>query len=237
MARQLLAGAFIAGAIDTVIAPRTRIESARELMDRGVPLLPDRLSPVRSPDPAQVVRITAAARVGGAMMLATGRAPRLAALILAAATVPAALTEQDFWNEDDPDRRSAKRIAFWKDAGLLGGTLIAAADSGPAPSLGWRARRRADALLHSGSDRDESRVSRLAEAVAQQAPAVWEIARDKGEHAAGVTREKGELLAAVAHDKGGQLAEIARRRGEQFGHVARDTGGRLAATYGGHAIA
>jgi putative oxidoreductase len=57
--------------------------------------------------------------------------------------VPTTLAGHRFWEEDDPARRHQQQIHFFKNLGLLGGLVLAAADTGGAPSLGWRARRAA----------------------------------------------------------------------------------------------
>ncbi|WP_405495305.1 DoxX family membrane protein [Nocardia sp. NBC_00511] len=230
IAHPLLAAAFVVDGVDTLLNPETRVKSANDLVQRGQQVLPERAAAVLPNDPARLVQVTAAVRVGGGLMLATGRLPRISALILAATTVPATLTERDFWNETDQQRRSAKRTAFLRDAGLLGGLLIAAADTGGRPSVGWRARRAADRLSRKVGDKGASPVAHLAEAVAQQAPVVWESLRDKGGHLAEVTREQGAQLAETVRDKGGELAETARDRGGEFAELARERTHELADT-------
>src|SRR5690606_15993546 len=93
----------------------------------------------------------AVAQVSGGVLLALGKAPRLASLVLAASVLPATVTQQDFWTEADPDKKQAKRAAFLKDVSLLGGLLIAGADTEGKPSLGWRGRRAAKAAAASVS--------------------------------------------------------------------------------------
>ncbi|HUJ66530.1 MAG TPA: hypothetical protein VLX59_13380, partial [Acidimicrobiales bacterium] len=47
------------------------------------------------------------------------------------------------WEETDEATKAQQRIHFIKNLGLLGGLILAAVDTEGAPSLGWRARRRA----------------------------------------------------------------------------------------------
>ncbi|MEV6769734.1 DoxX family membrane protein [Nocardia sp. NPDC051030] len=241
VAYPLLASAFIADGIETLRNPETRVKSATTLVQRGERALPDSVTAKLPTDPERVVRITAAVRIGGGVLLGLGRAPRLASMVLATTTIPVALTEHDFWNEPDKERRIAQRTAFLWDASLLGGLLIAASDTRGKPSLGWRARRAADRASRKLHDEGKGTVAQLADNVAAQAPAVWEAVRDRGEHLAGsarehgghlaeVARDKGEQVAEVARDRGEQLAEVARDRGEQFAEVARGKGGQLAET-------
>uniref|UniRef100_UPI0024568211 DoxX family protein n=1 Tax=Nocardia abscessus TaxID=120957 RepID=UPI0024568211 len=143
LARPLLATAFVVDGVDTLRRPDERVKAANALLERGQRQLPEEIATKLPSNPTTVVQVNALAQVSGGVLLALGKAPRLAALVLAATVVPAAVTEQDFWNEQDPARKSAKRTAFLKDLGLLGGLMIAAADTEGKPSLGWRGRRAA----------------------------------------------------------------------------------------------
>ncbi|MEU6565065.1 DoxX family membrane protein [Nocardia nova] len=221
LARPLLASAFVVEGIDTLMHPESRTQAATTLVSHGEQRLPDSVSTKLPADPARVVRINAAVRVGAGTMLALGRAPRIAALALAATVVPATVTEQDFWNESDAQRRAAKRTAFLKDVGLLGGLLIAAADTEGKPSLGWRGRRaarRAAAALPLTASSTESVRDRL------QQQAV------RGRELAAVAADKGADLAAVAQSRGGELAEAAREHGGDWADSARQRGAELAET-------
>ncbi|MDN2498453.1 DoxX family protein, partial [Nocardia nova] len=143
LARPLLASVFVVDGVDTLMHPEPRAQAATTLVSHGEQRLPDSVSAKLPSDPAKVVRINAIVRVGAGTLLALNRAPRLSSLALAVTVIPATVTEQDFWNESDAQQRAAKRTAFLKDVGLLGGLLIAAADTEGKPSLGWRGRRAA----------------------------------------------------------------------------------------------
>jgi uncharacterized membrane protein YphA (DoxX/SURF4 family) len=88
-----------------------------------------------------MVKIDALVKIGAGAALALGKLPRLSAALLAASLVPTTLAGHPFWELDDPKERSAQRIQFLKNLGLLGGLLLASADTEGKPSLGWRARR------------------------------------------------------------------------------------------------
>ncbi|WP_157386640.1 DoxX family membrane protein [Nocardia terrae] len=228
MAYPLLATAFIADGIETLSNPETRVKSATTLVQRGERVLPESLAGKLPRDPERVVRITGAIRVGGGVLLMLGKAPRLASIVLAGTTIPVALTEHDFWNEPDRERRTAVRTAFLRDASLLGGLLIAASDTRGKPSLGWRARRAADRASRKVHDNGKGSVAQLTDSIADRAPEVWEAVRDNAEQLADTAREQGRHLADVARDKGGQVAEVARDKGGQVAEVTRETGGHLA---------
>ncbi|WP_227982659.1 DoxX family protein [Nocardia spumae] len=219
LARPLLASVFVVDGIDTLMHPESRTQAATTLVSHGEQRLPDSVSAKLPGDPAKVVRINAVVRVGAGTLLALGRAPRLSALALAASVVPATVTEQDFWNESDPQHRAAKRTAFLKDVGLLGGLLIASADTEGKPSLGWRGRRaarRAAAALPFTATTTETVRDRL------QQQAV------RGKELAAVAADRGADLAAVAQSRGGEIAEVAREHGTEWADLARNRGAELA---------
>lgn len=70
----------------------------------------------------------------GGLALATGRFPRLAALGLAANLVPTTLVGHAFWSAPE-DQKVMQQINFFKNVGLLGGLLLAAADTDGRESL------------------------------------------------------------------------------------------------------
>lgn len=91
-------------------------------------------------DPEQLVRINGAVQLGAGALLALGRAPRLSALALAATLVPTTLAAHPYWTVEDPAERARQRIHFYKNLSMMGGLLIAVADTHGKPSLVYRAR-------------------------------------------------------------------------------------------------
>ena len=85
------------------------------------------------------VRINGAVQVGAGLLLAVGKAPRLASTALAASLVPTTLAGHRFW-EYEGEERQAHQIHFMKNVGLLGGLILAAVDTEGRPGLAWRAR-------------------------------------------------------------------------------------------------
>ncbi|CAL9631423.1 DoxX family protein [Streptomyces pilosus] len=141
LGRPMLASMFVAGGLDSVRNPQNVAGLAepvvRPVTDR-VALLPDSTE--------ECVRLNGAVQVAGGLLLATGRLSRPAALALAVTLVPTTLAAHRFWEEEDPDRKSQQRIHFLKNLAMLGGLLIAADDTGSAPSLLWRGRHAAHDL-------------------------------------------------------------------------------------------
>ncbi|MEU2042173.1 DoxX family protein [Nocardia niwae] len=235
LARPLLATAFVVDGVDTLRRPDERVKAANALLERGHRQLPEEIATKLPSNPTTVVQVNALAQVSGGVLLALGKAPRLAALVLAATVVPAAVTEQDFWNEQDPARKSAKRNAFLKDLGLLGGLMIAAADTEGKPSLGWRGRRAArdaaaavTAALPFGATSDTATGAALrkhAHEAAERARALGAVAASKGAELAESAQRHGPEWAEAAKEHGGELAETAKTHGSEWAEIAKERGG------------
>ncbi|WP_280413582.1 DoxX family protein [Nocardia asiatica] len=234
LARPLLATAFVVDGVDTLRRPDERVKAANALLERGHRQLPEEIATKLPSNPTTVVQVNALAQVSGGVLLALGKAPRLAALVLAATVVPAAVTEQDFWNEQDPARKSAKRTAFLKDLGLLGGLMIAAADTEGKPSLGWRGRRAArdaaaavTAALPFGATSDTPTGAALrnyAHEAAERARALGAVAASKGAELAESAQRHGPEWAEAAKEHGSELAETAKVHGSEWAEVAKERG-------------
>lgn len=126
LARPLLASMFVAGGVDALRSPSTRVAAARKA---GLS------------EPEKLVQANAGTQVVGGLALATGRLPRLSALVLAGSLVPTTLVGHPFWSETDPTARKGQQVHFLKNLSLLGGLLLAAADTGGRESLPHAASR------------------------------------------------------------------------------------------------
>ena len=144
LARPLLASIFVAGGISALRNTERHTVKAKMVADRVVPLAQRAAPGLPIPtDPATLVRLNAGAQLLAAAALATGRAPRLSATVLAASLVPTTLAGHPFWEESDPQAKAAERLQFFKNTSVLGGLLLAAVDTEGRPGLAWRARRAA----------------------------------------------------------------------------------------------
>ncbi|HEY0216426.1 MAG TPA: DoxX family protein [Cellulomonas sp.] len=179
IARPLFASWFLTEGIDTVRHPGPHVEVARGALTRATASAPaGSLGPLeryRHPsdrDLTLLVRAHGAATAVAALLLATGRAPRTAALALAGLTLPLAAadapdlphrphhgdradrrarTEQDRLARREQSRRFVRALAF------SGGALLAAADTAGRPGLTWRvehARATRAAAAKVGAARD-----------------------------------------------------------------------------------
>jgi len=144
LARPMLATIFVAGGVNALRNTEGHAAKAKKVTDKVVPAAQKAAPQVPIPtDPATLVRINAGAQILAAAALATGRAPRLSASVLAASLVPTTLAGHAFWNETDPQAKNAQRLQFYKNTSVLGGLLLAAVDTEGRPGLAWRARRAA----------------------------------------------------------------------------------------------
>src|SRR6516165_8670930 len=145
IARPLLSVAFIGQGVDSLLNPKPAAEAAAPVVD-GLRALPDPVGSSIPSDPQTFAQINAAVQIGGGLLLATGKAPRIASAALAFTVLPANLGAPMFWSESDPQLKAEKRKDFLTDLSLLGGLMIASADTAGKPSLRWRGRRAAERL-------------------------------------------------------------------------------------------
>lgn len=163
VARPLFAALFVVQGLDALRHPGPLAQRSSPLLDKVVPMLglPD--------DKELLVRANAVTQMAGGAMLATGFLPRVGGALLAGSLVPTTLAGHAFWTYEDPAERKQQRIQFFKNLSLLGGALLAAADTAGRPGLVWRAQhvsrstqREARHALHT-----TAREARLAQRGAQ----------------------------------------------------------------------
>ncbi|MEV6691344.1 DoxX family protein [Micromonospora sp. NPDC051196] len=174
LARAMLSSVFVISGARSFANPERLVPVAKPVTDRVTPLL-ERVDPRVPTDTATLVRANAAIQVGAGLMLATGRFTRPAALVLAGTMVPVTLAGHAFWQYDDPAQRKGNQIHFMKNIGLIGGLLLAAADTQGKPGLHWRAGHRIGHSRRSVSRavrtaRREARIAALAATTARRLP-------------------------------------------------------------------
>lgn len=165
LARPMLAATFVAEGVDALRNPAPHVQQAQ-----GAGLS----------DAERLVQINAATKVGGGALLALNKLPRLSSLALAASLVPTTVVRNAFWSESDPERKAQKRAGLVTDLGLLGGLLIATADTGgresvphAAARLSRRARRKAAkqaAAAHKKAAKAQKKAGSVVHAAADALP-------------------------------------------------------------------
>ena len=231
VARPMLSAAFIGRGVDALRSPKPAADAARPTLE-GLSKLPDPVGTNVPSNAETVARVTAGVQIGGGLLLASGKLPRLASAALALSVVPGSLGGHTFWNETDPQRKADERRAFLTDISLIGGLIIAAVDTEGRPSLGWRGRRAAHkvsdavtAALPVGAAAGGTLAdSQLAEKVGHG----LQVGAERGRELAHVARERGAEFADVARERAPELAELARKRSAEIADVARERGPELA---------
>ena len=230
IARPLLSAVFIGQGVEALRNPEQAAETARPTVE-GLQKLPGSAAAKVPRDPLTLARVTAGVQIGGGLLLASGKLPRLASAALAAAVVPGSLGGHLFWNETDPERKAQQRRDFLTDLSLLGGLMIASVDTEGKPSLGWRGRqaaRRASEAVSSalpggttvgGTLVDTGRE--LADVAGERLSPLVDVARERGTELAHLARERGSELADTALDRGSDWAETAKKRGKKAAKKAQ----------------
>jgi uncharacterized membrane protein YphA (DoxX/SURF4 family) len=250
IARPMLSATFIARGVDTLRDPTSATETARSTLG-ALSMLPGPVGTGVPTNATAVARVNAAVQVAGGLLLAVGRAPRLTAAALAVTMIPGSLGSQAFLKESDPQRAAAQRREFLTDVSLLGGLIIAAADTAGKPSLAWRGRRAArqvsagvaaavpgvtaggDALADSaiaekighglvvGAERGRELADAAIERATDLASELAHAAREHGPEVAEAARERAAELALAAREHAPELAEAARERSVALAGLAR----------------
>lgn len=130
LARPMLASMFVVGGADEVRHAAALAPAAQPVTDRVTPLITERVPPsVPLPSDAQGwVRLNGSIKVVAGLMLATGRLPRLSALVLAGSLAPTTFAGHRFWQEQDPQAQTHQRHQFFKNLSMFGGLVLAAVD-------------------------------------------------------------------------------------------------------------
>ncbi len=131
----MLASYFVADGVDAVLKPEVHAARFRKLA--GV-LERTGLPPVLASDAAMLARVSGGVSALAGVMLALGRRPRVAAAALAVLNIPITLSNNPVWDEDEGVEKKEQWRGLFRGLGLGGGLILAAADRGGKPSIGWR---------------------------------------------------------------------------------------------------
>ena len=109
IARPMLASIFVVGASAALKNSSGAAARADAVTSRLVPLVRKAGLPIPD-DPETLVKLNAGVQMGAGLALATGRAPRLSAAVLAATLVPTTAAGHRFWEAEDPGQRSQQKL-------------------------------------------------------------------------------------------------------------------------------
>ena len=148
VARPMLASIFISGGAMALKEPGPRAARAQPTAD-----LLKRVAPGLPINGSNLTRFNGGVQLVAGLALATGHAPRTAALVLAATLPPTTAAGHQYWNESDPAARTNQRIHFLKNLSMTGGLLMATLDPDPhKKSIGRRAKDKVTAAASSAAD-------------------------------------------------------------------------------------
>jgi len=206
LARPMLASWFVYDGVQAALKPAEHVRAARSgvaLVERGagteVPLSDAQVS--------ALVRAHGAATAVAGLFLAVGKAPRTAALTLAALTVPLAVVNQPFTAGEAT--RAERTRKFVTNVGAIGAALIAGADYEGRPGVQWRLEKarhdlalarqaKQEAVIASAKDTAKGVTGSAKQASADAGRAARraaKAAREAAEHAASLT-------SGAVHDAG-----------------------------------
>jgi putative oxidoreductase len=120
-ASSMLAPIFINGGLDAIRHPESKVKAAEAVtrpLSSTFDFVPD--------DPVVLIRVNGVVQVAAGTLLALGKLPRLASLVLAGSLVPTTYAGHQFWNEVDDEVRAAQQGQFLKNLAVLGGLLSVA---------------------------------------------------------------------------------------------------------------
>ncbi len=227
--RTMLASYFVVSGIKAIRDPESLVPAAEPLADRVVPLVkeytPEQVASYVPENTVTLVRVFGVAQVLGGAALASGKGRRLGALLLAGTLVPGTIARHPFWTVQDPEERAQDRHHFLKNVSLLGGVLIASADTEGRPGLAWRAQRggqtlaketrRARRKLTKGTSRVAGEAGELAEAAVATGVALVEALADSSrkvqKQAARQLKEAKALAATQAEEAQEAAAKAAKK--------------------------
>ncbi|WP_402466623.1 DoxX family protein [Isoptericola aurantiacus] len=217
LARPLLAVPFVYDGTSTALRPAEHTEAAR----RGADTVTDALGVDRLDDTqvSLLVRAHGAATAVAGLLLAVGRAPRTAALTLAALTAPLAVVNQPFTSKGDERRERTGK--FVRNLGAVGAAVIAGIDLEGRPGVTYRLEQKRSVATRSAHHAADT-ASRSAKHAAHQA-------KSSVEHTADTAKRSARHAAQRAQGTVEHSARSARKSAEHAAKRATASARRAAA--------
>lgn len=135
-AHVMLASVFIGAGVRTLMNPASKAEAAKRVTDKVGPLI-ERIDPRLPSDTTSLIRIKAVSDITAGLLLASGKATRPAAFLLAAGLIPTTIAGHPVWDAPK-EQREHHQTQLMKNLGLLGGLLLAIVDTEGKPGLSYR---------------------------------------------------------------------------------------------------
>lgn len=151
----MLASVFVVNGIKALKDPESLVSVAEPIAEKVVPLAkkyaPDQVSGTIPDDTVTLVRIGGALQVVGGLGLATGKARRGSALMLALSLVPKTIASNPMQKGLSAEEKKEQRSDLLTNVALMGGVLVASQDTEGKPSLAWRAHKGGEMIADKAS--------------------------------------------------------------------------------------
>jgi uncharacterized membrane protein YphA (DoxX/SURF4 family) len=140
IARPLFASWFVVEGVDALRSPAPHVADARAALDRLERTAPDAHVQLTDAQLTAAVRAHGAAVVAAAGLMALGKAPRTAALLLAGLTAPLVLVNLPDKSRPaaTPHQKRAKRDRLIRALAFSAGAVLVGADDEGRPGVSWR---------------------------------------------------------------------------------------------------
>jgi len=194
---------------------RPTVEGLRKLPEPAATMVPQ--------DPVMLARFNAGVQIGGGLLLASGKMPRVASAALACTVVPGSLGGHLFWTESDPERKAQLRRDFLTDLSLIGGLI--SRRSTPRASPHWVARATGGSACIPGGVGGAAGRRRVGGRCWRRRRKSRHACTQVPNAAVSLPRSPVSVLARCsrsARERGAELAEVARERGSELAEVARN---------------
>lgn len=236
IARPMLASAFVASGADMVKNSDQHRDGTQEMLTKLRGFLPAQYAHYIPNDPDMVTKALGGTQAASASLLALGKAPRLTSATLAALTVPSMLSRYAFWNTQDEKEKQERRNGLVTNVALLGGLMIASADTQGKPGLAWRAEhasktanKKIQAALPTKSEQEKlgEKIHGFVEDTTkyfadnkddwlERAQKNSEVAKSKFVQAAATAQERAQELQKVAAEEAGRKQKKAAKNAKAF---------------------
>jgi uncharacterized membrane protein YphA (DoxX/SURF4 family) len=218
-ARPMLSTYFVLSGVRALRNPGQFTADAQPVANRLVPtaqrLAPDQIADRLPTETRTLVRINGAVQMAGGLALATGKGRRFGAGLLALSLIPTTLARHPFWSRSEAETRAHDRSQFAKNVSLMGGVLIASADTEGKPSLTWRATE--------GRQLSRRRAKRAKKAMKKRHELV-----DAGREAADVAVTGGATLVGDVVGEGERIPKKAAKQAKKAAKKPKQQAGRAA---------
>ncbi|MCQ4624672.1 DoxX family protein [Corynebacterium sp. CCUG 69979] len=140
LARPMLASVYIADGVGTVTSSSEHAKGAEKVVNTIKSVLPAQYASYIPSDPETVAKINGGVKIGAGATFALGKMSRLSAGLLAGSTVCTLMARNAFWEAKNDEEKAKMRTGALTNVALLGGVLLATADTEGKPGLAWRAQ-------------------------------------------------------------------------------------------------